>query len=100
MKLPVLAASLVMGLACTGCTATAPGPETSAEPQALCKPEALATFTGQPASAETGAKILAASGARTLRWAGPGMAVTMDYRPDRVTVSYDRAMVIERASCG
>lgn len=99
MKTPFLVVPLALGLACGGCAAT-PEPVTPSEPEALCDAEALPAFVGQMASAETGARILEASGARTLRWAGPGMAVTMDFRPDRVTVSYDRDMVIERASCG
>ena len=37
---------------------------------------------------------------RTLRWGGPGMAMTMDFRPDRLTVSYDEAMTITSARCG
>jgi hypothetical protein len=34
-----------------------------------------------------------------LRWVPPRTAVTMDYRPDRLTVSYDDAMVITKVSC-
>ena len=97
------AIALVLGLGCTGCAAT-PGTGSGSaavpESEALCKADALPPFIEQTASAETGAAILKASGARTLRWAGPGMAVTMDYRPDRVTVSYDENMAITRASCG
>ena len=61
---------------------------------------AVERFIGQKASAETGAALLAASGARTLRWGGPGMAMTMDFRPDRLTVSYDEARTITSARCG
>ncbi|HMO68727.1 MAG TPA: I78 family peptidase inhibitor, partial [Novosphingobium sp.] len=41
-----------------------------------------------------------ATGARTLRWMPPRTAVTMDYRADRLTVSYDDNRIIERISCG
>lgn len=44
--------------------------------------------------------MLRASGAQTLRWVAPGMAVTMDYNPARLTVAYDRNMTIVQASCG
>jgi len=67
---------------------------------ASCRNEALTAFIGRTATADLGAQMLAASGARALRWVAPGMAVTMDYRADRLTVSYDANMVIERASCG
>ncbi|WP_419722990.1 I78 family peptidase inhibitor [Sphingobium aquiterrae] len=65
-----------------------------------CKNEAVAQFIGQKATAELGARMLSASGARTLRWGGPGTAMTMDFRPDRLTVSYDKDMAITSARCG
>lgn len=67
---------------------------------APCKADAGQSFIGQTANSATGAALLRATGARTLRWVAPGMAVTMDYRPDRLTVSYDSAYKIERVSCG
>ncbi|MGD9810164.1 MAG: I78 family peptidase inhibitor [Sphingobium sp.] len=66
----------------------------------LCKAEPVQSFLGQTASQETGAEMIAASGARTLRWAPPRSAMTMDFRPDRLTVSYDDALTIIRVSCG
>lgn len=65
-----------------------------------CKADAGQSFIGQIANSATGAALLRATGARTIRWVAPGMAVTMDYRPDRLTVSYDSAYKIERVSCG
>ena len=59
--------SLTGALALTACATTAP-PPVAAGP---CNHDALAGFTGQKASAETGAALLAASGARTLRWGRP-----------------------------
>lgn len=88
--------SLTGALALTACATATPPPVTTAP----CNHDALARFIGQKASAETGAALLAASGVRTLRWGGPGMAMTMDFRPDRLTVSYDEAMVITSARCG
>lgn len=88
--------SLTGALALTACATTTPPPIANG----ACNHDALARFTGQKASAETGAALLAASGARTLRWGGPGMAMTMDFRPDRLTVSYDEAMTITSARCG
>ena len=71
-----------------------------AEAGGPCRNDPVAGFVGQKASAEAGAAMLKASGARTLRWGGPGMAMTMDFRPDRLTVAYDEAMVITSARCG
>lgn len=87
---------LTCALALAGCATTTPSPVASGG----CNHEALGRFTGQKASAESGAALLRESGARTLRWGGPGMAMTMDFRPDRLTVSYDAAMVITAARCG
>ena len=87
-------------LALAGCGASE-GPATPpAAAEGPCRNEGLDGFVGQKASAETGAALLKASGARTLRWGGPGMAMTMDYRADRLTVSYDERMTIVSARCG
>jgi Peptidase inhibitor I78 family len=65
-----------------------------------CRNESLARFTGEPATQELGARMLAASGGRVIRWVPKGAAMTMDYRADRVTAYLDSANRIERASCG
>ncbi|KAG1255660.1 hypothetical protein G6F68_010172 [Rhizopus microsporus] len=65
-----------------------------------CRPEALEAFTGKTADEATLKKLVADSGARNARVVKPGMAVTMDFRQDRVTVQVDGQNRIERASCG
>ena len=93
--MPVVITALLS--ACAGGQPSGPLP---APPEPVCKADALPAFIGRKADAETGAAMLAASGARSLRWVAPGMAVTMDYRADRLTVGYDREMVIQTANCG
>jgi hypothetical protein len=66
----------------------------------MCRNEALMQFARQPASQELGARMLAASGAKVLRWVPVGGAVTMDFRADRITVQLDASNRVERASCG
>jgi Flp pilus assembly protein TadD len=92
----------LMALSLAGCAgANGQGPTTPpAVAEGPCKNDGLDSFVGQKASAEVGAALLKASGAKTLRWGGPGMAMTMDFRPDRLTVSYDDAMAITSARCG
>jgi hypothetical protein len=68
--------------------------------EGACRSEALNQFVGQRADAILGAKMLEVSGARILRWVAPGMAVTMDFRPDRLTVVYDADYRITQANCG
>ncbi|MEC3909886.1 I78 family peptidase inhibitor [Sphingobium sp. CR2-8] len=91
---------MVLGLtACAGANGSGPtSPPAVAD--GPCKNEGLDRFHGQKADAQIGVDLLKASGAKTLRWGGPGMAMTMDFRPDRLTVSYDAAMVILSARCG
>lgn len=69
-------------------TAPAPSPA-PAPPPALpaadaCGAAKLAAYVGLGDSPARRAAIAAESGARTIRWLTPGMAVTMDYRPDRL----------------
>jgi hypothetical protein len=51
------------------------------------------------ASGEVGSEMLAATGAKILRWVPPRTAVTMDFNPSRLTVSYDDDYVIGTVSC-
>lgn len=98
---PILIAAALLPLA--ACSTMGGGADPAPPPppaEAACNGDAGQSFVGRTASAETGAALLRATGARTLRWVAPGMAVTMDFRPDRLTVSYDGAMKIERVSCG
>ena len=69
-------------------------------PAGKCDANPAQSFVGQSASPETGAAILEASGARSLRWGPPDSAWTMDYREDRVNVRYGRDMVITTVTCG
>lgn len=88
------------------CAATTPPPfdedgnPNTREPQADCDAELAQGLIGTAASETVGAELLELTGARTLRWVPPRTAVTMDFRPDRLTVSYDDDMIIERITCG
>ncbi len=85
-------------------TACAAVPPAEPQPQVVgageCRGEDLARFNGQPATQQLGAELLRASGARVLRWVQPGMAVTMDYRTDRLTVELDAQNRLVSARCG
>lgn len=85
--------------ACTVATSNATADSTSPAP-AECRNEALAQFTGQPASQELGERMLRASGARTLRWVPQGSVVTMEFNAERITIMLDGSNRVERASCG
>ncbi|MGF6418854.1 methylaspartate ammonia-lyase [Stenotrophomonas sp. AN71] len=77
-----------------------PLPAKGADAAHECRPDTLEAFTGKTADETTVKQLVAASGARNARVVKPGMAVTMDFRQDRVTVQVDAQNKIERASCG
>lgn len=94
-----IAAAALLPLA--ACAAAGGSAESTPVPAPMaCHADAVQTFVGQTATADVGARLLRESGARTLRWAPPRSAMTMDYRPDRLTVSYDDAYKIDRVGCG
>lgn len=66
----------------------------------ICDAQPAQLHVGAAAMASMGAQLLQLTGARQLRWGPPGAAMTMDYRADRLTVSYDRDMAITRIVCG
>ncbi|MCD7099935.1 I78 family peptidase inhibitor [Stenotrophomonas sp. MMGLT7] len=102
--------SLLLPAACLfslGACASPPAPAPSEPPQAApvdggaaCRPEALEGFVGQVASEAVVKKAVAESGARHARVAKPGMAMTMDFRQDRLTIMVDAQNRIESISCG
>ena len=72
----------------------------AALPEGNCRSEPLAQFIGQPATAELGARMLSASGARIIRWVPKDGVVTMDFSPARLTVQLDEANRVKTANCG
>jgi hypothetical protein len=91
-------------LALAACATVPPNPVSAgpvdAEPAATCRGDSLAQFVGQAQSEALGKRILAASGARAIRWVEKDMMVTMGFRADRITVYLDGARKVERANCG
>jgi hypothetical protein len=98
--------SLSLSLSLAACAETMgeappePAPEPAPPAEGACDAGAAVRMVGMQASEATGARILRFSGARSLRWGPPDSAWTMDYRPDRVNVRYDRDMRITEITCG
>ena len=89
----------------TACATTAPSVEDERDRDVRellgdCDAEPAQGMIGTMATGSAGAELLEITGASTLRWVPPRTAVTMDYRSDRLTVSYDDNMAIERITCG
>ena len=99
----LLAPLFVTTVTLAACAAVGTAPGDPAIPPAMegpCSNSALSSFVGQKASQDLGTQMLAASGARVLRWVPHGAMVTMEYRADRLTVRLSRANLVDSASCG
>ncbi|MCW3849178.1 I78 family peptidase inhibitor [Sphingomonas sp. LB-2] len=96
LALPLIAMSLM------GCAREAdgepypipPGPPTA------CGSHLLGSYVGKKRTDAIAAQVARISGAKAIRWIKPGMAVTMDYREDRLNVRLDDKDVILSVSCG
>ncbi|MBD7953283.1 hypothetical protein H9654_03595 [Stenotrophomonas sp. Sa5BUN4] len=91
--------------ACSSTPSSADTAPTTPKPEVAglgshCHGDTLTALSGQMASQEVIDRAVRDAGARTLRVVKPGMAVTMDYREDRVTVRVDEQNKIISASCG
>lgn len=89
---------LIAPLLLSACAAPPPGMNEPAG--GLCRPGSADRFVGQAATAELGSEMLAASGARQLRWVPHGGIITMEFSPNRLTVRLDQANRVESATCG
>ena len=70
--------------------ASAPGdPGATPETPDRCGAGKVTKWTGQADSPAMRDAIAKASGAKSIRWLTPGMAVTMDYRQDRLNANID-----------
>jgi hypothetical protein len=89
MLRPLAASALILLAACVEEPPIAiPGDD-------ACGASALQDLVGQPARVLDGMRF--ADPVRVIR---PGMAVTMDYSPNRLNIEIDAAEVIARVVCG
>ena len=91
-----IALASMMLAACSTAPAPADTPVHGVTPGHKCESAGTDQFVGQVGSGETGAAIKRASNAAVLRWAPPGVMLTMDFREDRVTVWLDAANTITK----
>ncbi len=85
----VIAAPLVLA----GCVAPLPEPDPG--PVGSCGASELQGLVGQRGSVLDGMRF-----SQEIRVIQPGMAVTMDFNPDRLNIWLDDRDVIERVTCG
>ncbi len=65
-----------------------------------CGASLVQSFVGIRANTALREEITTRSGAESIRWIEPGMAVTMDYRGDRLNAELDQDGVITAMRCG
>lgn len=82
-----------------GCVPAPQSPQPVPEAQE-CDAAPAQGFVGKLSTPERNVEIQRLTGARNLRWIGPNMAVTMDYRTDRVNVHYDDNKFVTQITCG
>jgi hypothetical protein len=69
-------------------------------PGRTCRNEGTDQFISLPGNSETGAAILGATHSSVLRWAPPGVMLTMDFSPSRVTVRLGPDGKVTAINCG
>lgn len=87
-------------LTIAACSTTADSAPPVRTGSGMCTADQLGQFNGQPATAEIGRQIKAASGASIFRWLPKGSIVTMEYNAARVSVLLDERNRIEASRCG
>jgi hypothetical protein len=95
-KITLLAPALLAACA----TAPAATPVHGVTPGRKCDATGTDRFVGQTGTRVTGAAIKRATNAAVLRWAPPGVMLTMDFREDRVTVYLGLDNKVTKINCG
>ena len=65
-----------------------------------CGASLVQNFIGLRANTTLREEIARRSEAKSVRWVEPGQAVTMDFRPDRMTATLDEDGVVQTMRCG
>lgn len=82
----------------------APAPETPAEGKVddmmVCDAAAVQNLVGQPYTEAVSKDAQTRSKSKSMRLIRPGMAVTMDFRNDRLNIEVDDKSVITAIRCG
>ncbi len=94
MKAAIL---IAVPLSLAACSYERPAP---VDPIRECNADRVQPLVGREAKPQVIERAKQRSGARTVRVIKPGMAVTMDYRSDRLNVELDDVNTIKALRCG
>jgi Peptidase inhibitor I78 family len=101
MRLTIITAAIVAPVLLSACVSgPKPAPEPDGPAYYACDAAPAQAFVGKLSNPDRNMEIQRLTGASTLRWIGPNMAVTMDYREDRVNVYYNADQFVTQISCG
>jgi hypothetical protein len=90
MKIGIFIGGIVMLAPLIAC-----GPDAPKDPADSCGASALQSLVGQPKSRLETMRL-----AQPIRVIGPGMAITKDYRLERLNIDYNEKEMISRLWCG
>jgi Peptidase inhibitor I78 family len=93
-RIATMSAGMAVAVLLAACQPYASKPdETAAAPETadMCGASKVTDWVGKTDSPAARTAIATASGAKNIRWLTPGMAVTMDYRQDRLNANIDAA---------
>jgi len=91
---------VLTGGALAGCSpVTRPQVELPSTPETRRCEAPIADLIGKPFTPALSADAKTRSGATTVRVIRPGMAVTMDYRSDRLNIELDERDVVTKLGC-
>jgi Peptidase inhibitor I78 family len=79
---------------------TMPAPETPMDGMMVCDAAAVQNLVGKPYTEAVGKDAQARSKSKSMRLIRPGMAVTMDFRNDRLNIEVDEKNAITAVRCG
>lgn len=96
LALPIAALGAV---ACTQTTAS-DGPATTPVPGVECNANAVGSLIGKTESEAVAKEAMRLSGAELVRWLRPDMAVTMEFRAERINLHLGIDGKIGSATCG
>ena len=82
------------------CSTAPASPIHGVTPGHTCDAAGTERFIGRAGTGRIGGAIKRATNAAVLRWAPPGVMLTMDFRADRVTVWLGPDKKITKISCG
>ena len=90
----------LLALPALALVACAPQPPLSAAPSGKCSIVGLGKFIGKTSTVGLANEASKRAGASTARVIGPGQAVTMDYREDRLNIHIDANGRVDHFTCG